>query len=279
MQISENVHALKIDFQIPLPGNKFLNRFVYAYIISNGKITLIDSGVKTSVHVIVEYIEKLGQTAKNIPNLILTHAHPDHIGGAKEIQSLSGCKIQVHSSDAAWIEDIEVQFKARPVPGFYNLVGGSVTADIKLNDDDIINDEIKVLHTPGHSNGNVALLYMKDAILFSGDAIPMKNDMPIYSDPLDTINSIKKMKDIKGIKFLLSSWDAPRCGDEIPYILDEGIDYIKNIHHKVMAEKQHSDDIMVVARNTWNSLGLPEFAFNQLFVKTVEGHLKYEHPI
>ena len=92
----------------------------------------------------------------------LTHAHPDHIGAVRAIREATGCSIAAHPAERAWIEDVELQNRERPVPGFAMLVGGSVHLDHELVDGDCIGPgetqagEMQVFHTPGHSPGSRA---------------------------------------------------------------------------------------------------------------------------
>ena len=100
IQISKNIHALKHTFYIPVNPEVNLKRFVYSFIIfSSENIHLIDSGVSSSGNPILKYIGDKGKEVKNIKNLILTHSHPDHIGSAKYIQGISGCKILAHENE------------------------------------------------------------------------------------------------------------------------------------------------------------------------------------
>ena len=48
MQITKQIHAIKIPFQIPVAPGKTLDRFVYSYLIYDTEICLIDSGIKSS---------------------------------------------------------------------------------------------------------------------------------------------------------------------------------------------------------------------------------------
>ena len=136
------------------------------------KICLIDSGVAGSEKIILDYLKATGRSPQEISRLILTHAHPDHIGAAAAIKRISGCTVAAHAAEKAWIEDVDLQAKERPVPGFRSLVGGSVQVDQTLQDGDVLHLEsgltLRVLHTPGHSPGSISLWLAEDGALFSG---------------------------------------------------------------------------------------------------------------
>jgi len=123
MKITEHVHALKIPFQINDPSGLNIQRFVYAFLICGQKICVIDSGVANSEKIIFEYIKILGRNPQDISLLILTHSHPDHIGAAAAIKKATDCVVAAHGAEIAWIQDIELQVKERPVPGFYSGSG------------------------------------------------------------------------------------------------------------------------------------------------------------
>jgi glyoxylase-like metal-dependent hydrolase (beta-lactamase superfamily II) len=197
MQITKHIHAIKIPFQIAIgPGIK-VDRFVYVYLIYGKKIYLIDTGVATSEKMIFDYIRKTGRNPEDISLIVLTHSHPDHIGALHEIKRATGCTIAAHHGERSWIEDVEQQQRERPVPGFHSLVGGSVLIDRILENGDILDLDgirLEVFHTPGHSRGSISLLLPEDRALFTGDAIPLAKDLPIYDDVLASVRSIKKIK-------------------------------------------------------------------------------------
>lgn len=74
---------------------------------------------------------------------------------------------------------------------------------------------LEVFHTPGHSKGSISLLLHEDRALFYGDAVPLVGDATTYDDVLACVKSIKKLKKIKGINLLLSSWDNPQEGERV----------------------------------------------------------------
>jgi len=200
MQITPSIHAIRHPFRIPVAPGITLDRFVYSYLIYGDTVTLIDTGVAGCETQIFEYIRSTGRDPSEIALIILTHSHPDHIGAAQAIQRESGCSITAHHAERAWIEDVELQNRKRPVPGFTTLVGGSVQIDHELMDGDSIEPdetragEMQVFHTPGHSAGSLSLFLHNEGALFSGDVIPVTGDLPVYDDALLSVRSIKNSK-------------------------------------------------------------------------------------
>ncbi len=279
MQITKHVHAIKIPFQVKTKLG-VLDRFVYAYLVHGENICLIDSGVVSSEDVIFDYMDRIGLKPEDISLLILTHSHPDHIGSAKSIKEKSGCKVAAHPGEISWIEDVELQAKERPVPNFHSLVEGSIDVDDILEEGDVLdlgeNISLKVIHTPGHSKGSISFLIKEEGILITGDAIPIKGDLPIYDDVKTSIKSIKKLKDIDETKILLSSWDDPQEGDNAYRIMDDALDYLQRIHESVLKinERNQSLDSMEFCKKVLKELGLPEAAANSIVARSFQVNLK-----
>ncbi|MCS7464757.1 MBL fold metallo-hydrolase [Paenibacillus doosanensis] len=102
--------------------------------------------------------------------ILLTHAHFDHIGGVDEIRKLKGCPVYLHDAEADWLTNPKYNGSAKwpelgePIvtdPAEYALDEGQVLKLLDL--------EIKVKHTPGHSPGSVSFLIGPH--LFGGDVL------------------------------------------------------------------------------------------------------------
>ena len=219
MQITPAIHALRHPFRIQVAPGIAIDRFVHSYILAGATITLIDTGVAGCENTIFDYIRSISRDPREISLIILTHSHPDHIGAAKAIREATGCSIMVHPAERVGIEDVDRQNRERPVPGFSTLVGGSVIMDHKLTDGDTIDPggtreyELQVFHTPGHSAGSISLFMSGNGTLFCGDAVPVVGDLPVYYDARQSVQSVTKLRAIRGIRVLLSAWDEPREGD------------------------------------------------------------------
>lgn len=279
MRVTEQMHALKIPFQVPISPEKIVDRFAYAYLVFGDKITLIDSGVKGAETIIFDYIKNNGRNPEDIARVILSHSHPDHIGSVKAIKQATGCRVLAHAGEQDWIEDTEKQFKERPVPGFHTLVGGPVAVDGLLDDGETVDlgGDITcgVMHTPGHSRGSISLLFEGEKVMMTGDAIPLPHDMPIYDDVIAMARSLRRLRKVRGVDVLLSSWEGPILGVEpIEKRMDDGFTYLRRIHETVRkAEERGGEDLMALCRQVVSDMGLPPFAANPLVARSFAAHV------
>lgn len=278
MQITKHIHAIKIPFHVKIGSDK-LERFVYSYLICGEKICLIDSGVSSSEDLIFGYMDKLGLKENDLSLMILTHSHPDHMGSAKSIKDKSGCKVLAHENEIKWIENIELQAKERPVPNFHSLVEGSVLVDGILENGDMVdlgdNITMRVIHTPGHSEGSISLFTKGEGVLFTGDVILIPGELPIYDDYNQLIESIKKMKDIKGVNTLLAAWDDPRKGNEVYRIMDDSLDYLKHINETVKKVDDMDLDLDQIefSKRVLKEINIPEMAANPIIARSFQSNL------
>jgi glyoxylase-like metal-dependent hydrolase (beta-lactamase superfamily II) len=283
MQLTPHVHALKIPFQITLSPGCIVPRYVYQYIIAGERIVLVDTGVSGAESILWDYFQRQGWSWSDLSTIILTHSHPDHIGAALPIQEKSGCSVLCHPAERNWIEDVELQQRQRPVPGFADLVAGSVRTAGLLSDDDIVECaghlDLQVIHTPGHSAGSISLFLRAEGVLLTGDAVPQPGSMPIYDDVAASARSIRRLMSLPGIDMLLSSWDEPRSGAEAYQALNAGLDYLRAIHKSVLRSRSGKDsvDLQQLCRRVVDDLGLPSFAANPLVSRSLAAHLREEN--
>ncbi len=102
----------------------------------------------------IKYVRENDLEAKAI---ILTHHHPDHVGGAERISKELGSPVMIHQLDA----------------DYYGK-----KADVHLENGDVLETgdgekgiELLVLNTPGHTRGSICLMAEKDKVCFTGDTI------------------------------------------------------------------------------------------------------------
>jgi glyoxylase-like metal-dependent hydrolase (beta-lactamase superfamily II) len=272
MKISERVHQIRVDFLV----TKEIKRYVYLYLIEGTDCYLIDSGVAGSEKIVEAYMKEIGQPISALKWIFLTHAHPDHIGGAAGLQQRSGCRIAAAEEERNWIEDIGLQYRQRPIPNFDQLVNQAVRVTERLTPERVLLLEpgltIKCHDCSGHSVGSLGYELVEDQILFSGDAIPCLNDLPIYLEAkksLDTLNMILQMRHLQ---MICPAWDHVYFGADASTAVLQGIQYINQIDDCVKKAKAEGEDLNDIARKVSQQLGMEAMLGNPLFLKTIKAH-------
>lgn len=149
-----------------------------------GRLAIVDTGYPKSAGAIEAAIRSIGRQPGDLTDILLTHAHPDHLGSAAHLSKTSA-SVSMHSDDATIAARGIIHQTMTPAPGVLNrilfkLVVGSKPAEFPAFDTDRhladgttldVGDGIEVVHTPGHTSGHVSLLLKREGgVLFVGDA-------------------------------------------------------------------------------------------------------------
>ena len=232
--MTSKIHPIRIPFQLPVNEKKKVDRIVYSYIVTGKDLCLVDTGTVGGEHFIVAALSELGFSVKDIKRVINTHEHPDHVGGntffKENAQPLFAC----HAEAARWIESLDIQFKERPIPGFYTLAGESIQVHQKLQDGDEIDlgggTSLQVIFTPGHSPGSISLFCPQDGSLIVGDAIQPVDSLPLYNNLVRTRDSLKRLMNLSGVQRMYLAWvEKPYTGEEIKEVIRTSLDYLDRI--------------------------------------------------
>ncbi|MEW6221401.1 MAG: MBL fold metallo-hydrolase, partial [Thermodesulfobacteriota bacterium] len=121
MEICPGIHLLRIPFVIPVSPEVHLERWVNMVLLYGRRVHLVDCGVAAGLPVIQSYLEAAGRCLDEVATLLHTHAHPDHIGASRPLHEATGCRVAMHAAEKAWLEDVDLQARQRPVPGFATL--------------------------------------------------------------------------------------------------------------------------------------------------------------
>lgn len=92
--------------------------------------------------------------------ILLTHAHMDHVGGVEYLSKLLKVPFYMHENEEYYVMNDNTVF------GNIRKADGFLKEGTKLNIGDL---EIKVIHTPGHTQGGVC--FFVDGKLFAGDTL------------------------------------------------------------------------------------------------------------
>ncbi len=144
---------------------------------------LIDAGFPGKAEAIMALVTELGHSARDIRHIVVTHAHPDHIGSLAALKTATGATTYAHPLDTAIVERGS---GFRPMTAAPGLVAGLMfrlfvdlkatveptKIDVEMHDGEVLPfaGGLRVIHVPGHCAGQVALLWTEGRTLFAGDA-------------------------------------------------------------------------------------------------------------
>lgn len=114
-------------------------------------------------------LERLAAHKLKLKQIVVTHAHIDHVGGALRLKRATNAPILLNENDLPLLKMMNVQATWLGVP----------TPEVATPDESareglvigIANHEGQVLHTPGHTQGSVCLHFPNEKLLFAGDTL------------------------------------------------------------------------------------------------------------
>jgi glyoxylase-like metal-dependent hydrolase (beta-lactamase superfamily II) len=116
-----------------------------------------------------QIISLVQQHGLKIHTIINTHGHFDHVGGNCQLTATWGARLLIHQSDAPMLG------RSAEVARRYGLHGdNSPEADGYLEDGMDIAfgaHQLKVLHTPGHTQGGCCLYFEDERKVITGDTL------------------------------------------------------------------------------------------------------------
>lgn len=130
----------------------------------SGEGALIDPGDEAArIALAVE------QTGLDIGQIIITHAHIDHVGAITSLVAEYGCPVLMHEAAEAMLKTVPQQaimmgLRFGPVPRVDRHVGDDEVLEVGAL-------RLRSLYTPGHAPGHLSFLVEGEEVVFSGDAL------------------------------------------------------------------------------------------------------------
>jgi glyoxylase-like metal-dependent hydrolase (beta-lactamase superfamily II) len=125
---------------------------------------VIDPG--DDIEQVLSILQKHQLTLKQI---VITHAHIDHIGGAAKLKRLTGAPLLLNANDQMLLKMLDVQASWLGMrPPEKTAIDGSLDTGDKVQAGSLVGE---VLHTPGHTEGSICLYFPAEKKLIAGDTL------------------------------------------------------------------------------------------------------------
>ena len=118
---------------------------------------------------IADILARLARHRLILRQIVITHAHIDHIGGAAQLKRVTGAPVLFHQADLPILAMLEMQ------AGWLGVATPEQVALDQSAEDGlavgISGLEAEVVHTPGHTPGSICLHFPKQELLLAGDTL------------------------------------------------------------------------------------------------------------
>src|SRR6516164_4075735 len=167
----------------------------------SGGLTLVDAGTPGDWRLFLRSLDGLVHRLDDLDALVLTHAHPDHVGFAERARREGPTSVWVHEDDAALAQGAKLEKSDASLASyltrteFYrtmiSLIRGKATkiipvvqvstfADYEVLD---VPGKPRAVHTPGHTRGNAAMYFEDRLAVISGDTLITRNPLTGRTGP------------------------------------------------------------------------------------------------
>ena len=174
-------------------------------------LTIVDAGLALAAPRILRQLAALGRQPSDVKRILITHGHPDHVGGLPELKARTGAQVMAHAKDRAAIEGREPIPRVAPDkvgglggllrPGETTLKGTPVDTLVDEGDVLPVLGGLHVLFTPGHSPGHVCYWQPEQGVLFCGDVVMRLPNLrpPIAAFTVDMAENQRSLKRLVGL--------------------------------------------------------------------------------
>lgn len=229
-QVAQDLWAVAL----PIPGGYMASSFGYAVLSAEG-VHIIDPGwdaVETQ-DAWTAFLASQGRSLNDIVTIVITHSHPDHLGFANQLRTLSGAElimgrqesVVLNGKSMADVRDAEHNLAQLERWGTPNDVQTGLLQQVNLDEhsravgpDQEIDDgdELRLgahtftaILTPGHTSGHLCFVNRAAGVIITGDHVLPEITPGLglgslgESDPLtDYLASLREMKNYDDLEVL-----------------------------------------------------------------------------
>jgi glyoxylase-like metal-dependent hydrolase (beta-lactamase superfamily II)/8-oxo-dGTP pyrophosphatase MutT (NUDIX family) len=194
------------------------------YVVGTRDFVVIDPGspYEDEQDALHEFVKELLDEGRALHEIILTHHHPDHIGGVERLREQLGGRVQVaaHRLTAEVLE-------------------GSVRVERFIEDGDVIDLEgdpsisLRAMHTPGHTRGHLSFYDERAGVLFTGDNIVGLGSVLIDPDEGSVRDYLATLERYRALPRLVALF-----GGHGPAVANPFAKIEEYVEHRLMRERE-----------------------------------------
>lgn len=189
-----HIHLLAVPNEGMMAGQP-TNCYLLGSVAGDGPLTLVDSGKPEGSEIFERAFAEADVDPQRLARIVLTHCHPDHVGGATALKALTGADVYAPPLEREQLE--------RFAP--------NLEVDLWLDHEQPISCEgyeLRPIFTPGHSPGHIAFVESRSNMLLAGDMIsgfgsvgifPPNGSVRVYLDSLNKLLAEDEREPFKAV--------------------------------------------------------------------------------
>jgi glyoxylase-like metal-dependent hydrolase (beta-lactamase superfamily II) len=254
-QLNDGIVAIDTEYSRPLLDASHL-------IIEDGRAAFVDTGVNSSVPLLIAALDQYDVDVADVDYVFLTHIHLDHAGGAGLLMGkLPNARCVVHPRGAPHLVDpakivagTEAVYGAEEARKTYGVIQPIDADRIDVPGDgdwySLAGRDMQAIYTEGHARHHYCLNDPSSKGVFTGDSFGVSyreldtaagefifpTTTPVHFDPVEAHKSVDRIMALKPEQLYLTHYSRVRHLDRLAIDMHEGIDAF------VAMAQHHADD-------------------------------------